>query len=478
MNSIPKSGIETGQRHISTWCWYRENKNSRTKEGSQYLNVTLLLNSLQVNGPTLILTWIPNSTLKKNPRSIESSPNRSHATTPSPRRTPRQEFAKSQAQTPSPSNSPRGSCVSCMSTASDMTEHYYMDRAPVQKGKKLSIDNSSMNSDECTDSWSNTDDLNRKLSSSNKSQTDSGIGTDEVVQNNEKSIPKGKNVSQKVGANVNVLHSNFGSNCENKALNKEEEISSTDTSDGLTPEEQLAAMLNRNKLHTKARERLESNKSVSIEMNGDNLVVVTEELEHPSQIDTSIQEKNLNKNESKFDTSSSSQSTDAEGVSLSSDSTHPSPSATHYNKMLEDLKDNYGRCEYDSSTCDSSDTVTDSTVRSSSRSKVPTHLQLNTNYSDSSLTTPDISVTRCRYSSSSSSLTSGPDSHPPTPDDSPPPSPTFDQEQPKSPASSDSTQVSHNLTFPHNYVSYSTAKKEKRNAKDQVCGVFSVDLGK
>ncbi|KAK3089568.1 hypothetical protein FSP39_004673 [Pinctada imbricata] len=410
---------------------------------------------------------------KKNPRSIESSPNRSHATTPSPRRAPRQEFAKSQVQTPSPaSSSPRGSCVSA---GSDVGEHYYMDRAVTRKGKKLSIDNSSMNSDDYTDSWSQPEDVNRKLSSSNKSQTDSGIGTEEV-QNNEKSVPN--KVSHKVGTNVNMLHSNKGNNAEGKVVNKEEEFSSPDTSDGLTPEEQLAAMLNRNKLHSKARERFESNKSVSIEMNGDNLVVVTEELDHnqTAQKDTSIEDRNLNKNESKFDTSSSSQSTDVEGVSLSSDSSHPSPSGAHYNKMLTDLKD---KLEYDSSTCDSSDTVTDCPVKNSSRSKVPTDLQLNTNYSNNSVTTPDISVTRCRYSSSSSSLTSGPDSQPPSPDVSPPPSPTFidNTENLESPSSCDSAQVSHNLTFPYNSVSYSTAKRDKKSAKDQVCGVFSVDLG-
>ena len=44
----------------------------------------------QVLGSTLILTWIPNTALKKNPRSIENSP--MHAR-PSPRRSPRQEYA-------------------------------------------------------------------------------------------------------------------------------------------------------------------------------------------------------------------------------------------------------------------------------------------------------------------------------------------------------------------------------------------------
>jgi hypothetical protein len=53
-------------------------------------------------------------------------------------------------------------------------------------------------------------------------------------------------------------------------------------------------------------------------------------------------DRNINSNESKFETTSSSsmsQSTDGEGISLSSDSTHPSPSGAHYNQMISELKD-------------------------------------------------------------------------------------------------------------------------------------------
>ncbi|ELU09246.1 hypothetical protein CAPTEDRAFT_175014 [Capitella teleta] len=50
----------------------------------------------KVLNSTLILTWIPNSTLKKNPRSIENSPGRAKI---SPRRSPRQEFAKELSST-------------------------------------------------------------------------------------------------------------------------------------------------------------------------------------------------------------------------------------------------------------------------------------------------------------------------------------------------------------------------------------------
>lgn len=442
---------------------------------------------LQKNGPTLILTWIPNSSLKKNPKSIES-PNRSYATTPSPKRTPRQEYARKKVTTPSPSSSPRGSCVSM---GSDAYEQYYMDKGPVKSKKKQSIDNSSMNSEismgsreDCLDSWSHAEEINRKLSTSNKSQTDSGIDTEDVVQNNEKNIPK---KCQTVGRNVNDLHVDKESNSECKTDNRnstEEDISSSDTTDGLTAEEQLAAMLKRNKLHAKARERLESNKSVSIEMDGDNLVVVTEEIDGPQSsvnMDKYITDKNINKNESKFDTSSSSQSTDAEGISLSSDSTHPSPSGAHYNRMIDELRESVSAQDNGSSTCDSSETITEVTAKPT-RTNVPKDLNLNSNASSDaycsvpSLTTPDISVTRCRHSSSSS-MTSGPDSEPPSDGESPPLFPTWNK-SPDSPSSEGSVQVSHNLTFPHNSVSYSLGFQERKSAKDQMCGVFSVDLGK
>lgn len=368
-----------------------------------------------------------------------------------------------------------------------------MDKGPVKSKKKQSIDNSSMNSElslgsreDCLDSWSQVEEINRKLSTSNKSQTDSGIDTEDVVQNNEKNIPK---KCSTVGRNVNDLHVDKESNAECKTDNRrgaEEDISSSDTTDSLTAEEQLAAMLKRNKLHSKARERLESNKSVSIEMDGDNLVVVTEEIDKPQAVnmDKYITEKNLNKNESKFDTSSSSQSTDAEGVSLSSDSTHPSPSGAHYSRMIDDIRESVSAQDNGSSTCDSSDTMTEVTAKPTARTSVPKDLNLNTNagsdgyYSVPSLTTPDISVTRCRQSSSSSSITSGPDSEPPSDDGSPPLSPTWNKSL-DSPSSDGSAPVTHNLTFPHNAVSYSTSgSQERKSAKDQMCGVFSVDLGK
>ncbi|XP_033757289.1 TBC1 domain family member 16-like isoform X1 [Pecten maximus] len=404
---------------------------------------------LQNNGPTLILTWIPNSSLKKNPRSIENSPNRTDVSTPkvSPRRPPRPDFARSDQPTPSPSSSPRGSCVSVSSDVCDV--------ASSKVHKRISIDNGSMVS-ECSredycDSWGPHEDLGRKLSTSNKSQTDSGIGPDEVLQNNELPAPSlSKGV--RVGLTVNNLHCQKEGNTNGK-MPPCLDSSSPDTSDGLTPEEQLAAMLNRNKLRAKpTRDRIDSNKSVSIEMNGDNLVVVTEEVDRAEKYD--FQDCNINKNDSKFDSSSS---TDIEQNSLSSDSTHTSPSGGHYSRMVQEL-------------CEDTNSLTESPKTGPN---VPTQLQLVTDNQvyQHDLTTPDISVTRYRLSSSSTS-TSGPDSGPPSP--SLVSSPDWDQ-PPDTPSSCESG--AHNLTFPHNSLGPGGVRHENKCAKDQVCGVFSVDLG-
>lgn len=72
-----------------------------TKPIPGYLNVRC--QGDEIIGSTLILTWIPNSTLKKNPKTIQNSPGGSPRI--SPRRTPKQEFAKpDKGQTTSPSS--------------------------------------------------------------------------------------------------------------------------------------------------------------------------------------------------------------------------------------------------------------------------------------------------------------------------------------------------------------------------------------
>lgn len=101
-------------------------------------------------------------------------------------------------------------------------------------------------------------------------------------------------------------------------------------------------MLKRNKFYIKVRERLlEFNKSVSIEMDGDNLVVVIEEIDKLQivNMDKYIIEKNLNKNESKFDISFSFQFIDVEGISFSLDFIYFSLSGVYYNRMIDEFRE-------------------------------------------------------------------------------------------------------------------------------------------
>ncbi|KAK6169034.1 hypothetical protein SNE40_020163 [Patella caerulea] len=461
-------------------------------------------------GPTLFLTWIPNASLKKNPKSIESSPSKPKGFTPraSPRKAPKQEFAKPYEDvTPSPVESPFDQASVTSNCLSE--QKLDKDQVPVQN-KKHSVDNTSLSSDfslgsrdesHSLDSWQHKEDsgsrLGNKLSSSCKSQTDSGIGSEEaitthnlsIIQNNEKGTGLITKPS-KVGINVNDLHEkNCNSNGEVKNLlnttSSKDDDPSSQESDGLTSEEQLAAMMKRNKLHAKARDSTDPARAVkSIVMDGDQLQVVTEEKDVFLEASKDPHEKNINKNESKFETSSS-QSTDVE--SLSSDSTNPSPSDSRYESLVAELRQN-GIGQNIPEINYYCDTLEDSGKRRESIKcgiQVPNELDLS-NFiippPNTPMLTPDISVTRCRNdSSSSSTTTSGPDSHPPTPyssdAESLPGSPSKEDSVNSLSTSSAGSITTYNMTFPENSVSYSNYRKERKSAKEQVCGVFSVDLG-
>ena len=356
-----------------------------------------------------------------------------------------------------------------------------------------------------------TEDVRKSSTESNErcqSQADSGIavGANGSVQNNEKSVDnlsKGK----KVGVNVNNLYSEnlnkLSADIDNLTKAALEE-SSFSEGDSLNTEEKLAALLNKNKLHSKSKERTDSGRSVSIELDGDSIRVVTEELEDDVLVDAknlSVEDHNINKDESKFD--SSSLSTDSEVASISSDSTNPSPSGKHYDKMINEIRDRY-KGNYDDKSEEtknssespiitsqtSSEATTDTNLKtegttSSSAKNHPKTLDLSAINTDSSvncftandLTTPDISVSRLSSSSGSSTTTSGPDSTPPSPYSASPPSPIWSPGfSHDSPSSSDS--MSHNLQFPENALSQPKSDREKKTAKEQVCGVFSVDLGR
>ncbi|XP_076461317.1 uncharacterized protein LOC143293874 [Babylonia areolata] len=495
--------------------------------------LTLRAHQSEGTRPTLILTWIPNLTLQKNPQSIENSPNKSHGTTPkaSPRRTPRQEFAKAEL---SPSPNQKSSWPKQQGATTEQKKQS-------QDAWSLSSDMSCESREEAASPTSSTpgDDswrAERKLSSSAKSQTDSGIGTEEPVvltgmtlnsqmrklsdtvmpalpensnsggessngegqQNNTKHVTATQK-QVRVGINVNDL--NAGA-----------DASHADNCDVLTAEEQLAAMLNRPKLQAKRR----SGESVgegedgafSIHMAGDSLVVMSEGQTAPEG-PSSITDKNINTNDSKFDTStaSSSQSTDNDspGVgtssqyALSSPSTQQaSPESSSFSTPVNNLTPQQHSSPHFSPAKRAVGVL----------SKPPCLLELPGTTPpppNTPVDTPDIAVTRPRSASSSTTTTSGPDSPPLTPvtsdaeeweaacqgvgewsghyslqqqdgDEA-----RQDSQHSSALESPDSTtssaSVTHNMTFPENSMSFNQGKRERRSARDQVCGVFSVDLG-
>ncbi|RUS89710.1 hypothetical protein EGW08_002528 [Elysia chlorotica] len=144
--------------------------------------LTLRAQQNQSSRPTLVLTWIPNTTLKKNPHSIEGSPNLSRSNTPkvSPRRIPRQEFAKSDESvtlTPSPSPSTQDSSFSCglqRKKFSQDTTSICSQVSVESHEESVSVSSSLAGEEQSKDTNSNS-----KLSSSCKSQTDSGLGGDD-----------------------------------------------------------------------------------------------------------------------------------------------------------------------------------------------------------------------------------------------------------------------------------------------------------
>ncbi|KAL8618789.1 hypothetical protein ACOMHN_000217 [Nucella lapillus] len=485
--------------------------------------LTLRAHQSEGSRPTLILTWIPNLTLQKNPHSIENSPNKSHGTTPkaSPRRTPRQEFSKTDAP-PSPDPKPpawpkpgaraerKKESQDAWSLSSDMSCESRED--PTSPTSSTPGD----------DSWRGE----RKLSSSAKSQTDSGIGSEEppVVltgmslnsqmrklsdtvlpalpesrgewggsgegqRNNTKQVAAAQK-PVRVGINVNDL--NAGHDNDPHA----------DNCDVLTAEEQLAAMLNRPKLQAKRRSR-----GLVVMSQGQAAVVAA-----PCEAPGSIPDKNINTNDSKFDTSTASSSTDNDSPGLGgpAPSQYPpplsgpstaqaSPDSSRYSTPLDNLTPQQHS---------SPPHFSPAKRAVGMLGKPPCLLDLPGTTPpppNTPVDTPDIAVTRPRSSSSSTTTTSGPDSPPLTPvtsdadewegasqgvgdwsghynlpqqDDG---QTRRDSQQSSALGSPNSTtssvSVSHNMTFPENSMTFSQGRRERRSARDQVCGVFSVDLG-
>ncbi len=236
-------------------------------------------------------------------------------------------------------------------------------------------------------------------------------------------------------------------------------------------------MLAKNKLQERVKERTSSSRSVtSIEMEGDNLVVVTEEVD-----DSIFLDDNQSGESSRQPSSTNNMASNGENNNSNSGQNKESPSlagdlSSHLH--VDDANDNSNSGSTTPSPSPSRDDVV--------KLKSSLDLKLNVdadglpidNTSDV-LTTPEISITRSRTSSGSSSLTSGPDSRPPSPITPP------EFSEPNSPRRASETDSEggsgiHNCTFPNNSVSFTNSPGgTMRNvtAKEQVCGVFSVDLG-
>ena len=202
----------------------------------------------------------------------------------------------------------------------------------------------------------------------------------------------------------------------------------------------------RTRCRTVSKQSTGSNKSVSIEMDNDSICITTEDL-----VDEVLEDDN--------------------------------------NTCLTENHVNTSSCSNNSQHCSPLNVDIISSTSSSTRS-VPSHPQsLNLSYTNATtspdpldqnyLCAPDIAVTRIRSHSGSSTTTSGPDSEPPSPYSSSPEqsSGPWDAvgEPLESPSSPES--FSQNLQFPENSVGSKSRSQEKKTAKEQVCGVFSVDLG-
>lgn len=411
-------------------------------------------------GPSLVLTWIPNSTLRKNTKSIENSPNRSHRSTPkaSPRRTPRQEFAKPDncVTTPTTCMTDLSPLDSCVSVGSDLADR---NRNKTRSSFDSNIDEISLSSKAESVSSSCLDDERKN----GADETNAGIepdtleANDDIIQNNEKCISN-INKERKVGQNVNDLHVDEESKCDIDR-NCKSNISSDRNLNGTGDSCKLSAA-NQNDVSYVAKQRNSSSKSVSIEMDGDNLCITTEELDDDVLNDT--QSESSDKHTDKLmENNVNNGDADGKEVNDGSDSGADTKSNDTYFTISPQSLTNQSVPAHP-------DSLNLSAINSTAVSPTVDNNIINT---------PDIFVgRRHRSSSSSSTTTSGPDSDPPSPYSSSPSSlqhePVIYLDTPSSPES-----FSQNLQFPENSVG-TKKDRDKKSAKEQVCGVFSVDLGK
>jgi hypothetical protein len=396
--------------------------------------------SQQTLGSTLILTWIPNSTLKKNPRSIENSP---AATRITPRRSPRQEYSR--AEYPSSSaESPGLSEASATDTETRITRQHDREKA---EGNANLAEHKSFNE----------------------------VGDHEVnlgnMVNNVRYTPGLRDeVKPRIGTNVNPIHekrTNFDLNSVGQTnttlLESETRQNSDETQSGLTSANQYSPKTAARHIRERELRRSgSSNKSVaSVEMDGDNLVVVTEEV---------------------FDDET------FRDVQQMEDGSESVPLCSPKDQLRQTL-------DKIAAAASKSTAVVNASCANRLRESLDLRLNLNSGSDDIEEKVSDFDfeipmsnkpVDDLRKSSSSS--TSGPDSTPPSPVMCPSNdysgrggvwSPSDITVQ----ADDHSFDARHHMTFPENAVNYQSSPtesfEETSNSKgtEQVCGVFSVDLG-
>lgn len=374
-------------------------------------------------GSTLILTWIPNSTLKKNPRSIENSPAQTRVT---PRRSPRQEYAHidnltSATQSPTDSTADADVTASCDRRQSSSAVDSVGDVCPVADNVNESADDTVASENGC-----------------------------ESKNNVKPSCTPTNTCRARVGVNVNPIRDKCTnllpqSNVEQTAGEKGDTVSDgSHHSVAVGAARQLAMLRSRSD---------SSSKSVaSVEMDGDNLVIVTEETV----------------NDDAFVDPAENCAGESAGSLLTE----------QYRETLDKL------------TAAASKSVGDDMQRL--RQSLDLQLNLSRGNSlvekvadfDFEITSLNTHIEDRRKSSSS---TSGPDSTPPSPSDIPDipnlSSPEVVNDVFGNAQQHDSDFVRHFMSFPENSVDFTAEKSSLdsdttfRTAVEQVCGVFSVDLG-
>lgn len=420
----------------------------------------------------MILTWIPNSTLKKNPRSIENSP----AQTRMARRSPRQEYSR------------------------------------IDLGAGCSTDDSALQSPGA----GSCSGFGEHSGSWRLSEDDDG-----TPRNNERGVAQCSRKATHIGTNVNQIHkqTNIVKDCNiphkddgshlvgasggnDPAAVGPDETSRSSESDSPSTDQQLRMLIQRNKLQNCSAQQLREQESrkcsgsssrsvASVEMDGDNLVVVTEEIDD----DTFEQPSQSNCAETDVAVTGT-QNTDgvvhavndvngdmlsARSTSPSSDSSNPSPTGQHYQKMINCIKG-----ERSEEACCCKPDVNRLKESLDLRLNLEKGSEMERKISDHNFNLPEHSRTH----SSSSSATSGPDSGPPSPM-----TPTGGCASPSGDSCSSSVSLSlmgnqvgrrdltiHNISFPDESLALSNTPSPGRLSPvsiiDQVCGVFSVDLGK